>query len=957
MLQSRWMLAGAFALFGVLLVEAKVELAPVFSDNAVLQRDMAVPVWGKADPGETVTVKFAGQSVQATADADGKWMVKLEPLAASSENRTMEVSGKDNTVQVNNVLVGEVWLCSGQSNMELPLWSGNARFRHRTGDKVADESNYPLIRFSRMVPYGWSPLPRTDFKMTWAPVQPDNIRPFTAAGFFFGRELFKNLNVPIGLISSHWGGTRIEPWIPPVGFDSVPELASMARSVNAKLPGTKEFKELNEKAAATYAAWAQETRAAVAENRTPPPLPAYPGELVPYAARTQNPHQQTTVLYNRMIYPFVPYAMRGAIWYQGCSNVGDNLYTQKMHALYNGWQKVFENPDFQFFFVQLAPFTYGGNPEKLPEMWEMQEKFADAEKNAGMAVINDVGDLKDIHPSDKETVGKRLAALALNRTYGKKEMKADSPKLREYKIDGGKFLLDFDFVETWGTVGGKPAANFEVAGLDGVYYPAGVKIEGKQLVVSSDKVAAPKQLRYMWKQTAEGTLCNEAGLPLGAFRIVNQVTEAELFAALQKENTLVYEYDLKSGSGAFGRRKVAYKVDNSAKLEGDIARITYFVRLEAADGKVSWVSAAMDPFTNDPGKIGVPTPDSGATFQTRVSNLVVNSNVPGVRTGAIANGNIEFWPNNYGQRNAARIPGASDATFDFGDELNSVNPGHGSMQVHNFGDKQTVFAYNNFGAGASADLGIGNAPQGNPDWTFSRGAQNWAKATLYVFVKEKPRMTEAEAMAPVTALVPAAADMKMLYTLDLKRNIPFGSAAQYEVDNSTRLSGKPARVGYLLALTDKADKTSWVFVTLDAFTTELGKLGVPTAPSKAIFQQNVSNLEVASNVEGVKTGKFPEGNIEFWPNNYATPNAQKVPGASDGNFDFGDQRDNGGDYGSMQIHNFKEKQTIFAYNHFPVGPSADVGIGNAPQGNPDWTFSGSMTRYKTARLYVLVTLE
>ena len=121
MLQSRWMLAGAFALFGVLLVEAKVELAPVFSDNAVLQRDMAVPVWGKADPGETVTVKFAGQSVQATADADGKWMVKLEPLAASSENRTMEVSGKDNTVQVNNVLVGEVWLCSGQSNMELPL--------------------------------------------------------------------------------------------------------------------------------------------------------------------------------------------------------------------------------------------------------------------------------------------------------------------------------------------------------------------------------------------------------------------------------------------------------------------------------------------------------------------------------------------------------------------------------------------------------------------------------------------------------------------------------------------------------------------------------------------------------------------------------------------------------------------------------------------------------------------
>ena len=241
--RTRWMLPAAAVMLCGLAAEAKVELAPVFADNMVLQREMPVPVWGKADPGEEVTVKFADQSVSAKAADDGKWMVKLAPLSASKENRKLEAAGKDNAVTVNNVLVGEVWLCSGQSNMEMPLWGGNARFRHYNGDKVAAESNYPLIRIAQMRPYGWSQFPRDDFKMSWQPVRPDNIAPFSAAGFFFGRELFKALDIPIGLISSHWGGTRIEPWTPPAGFEAVPELANIARSVNAKLPGTKDYQE------------------------------------------------------------------------------------------------------------------------------------------------------------------------------------------------------------------------------------------------------------------------------------------------------------------------------------------------------------------------------------------------------------------------------------------------------------------------------------------------------------------------------------------------------------------------------------------------------------------------------------------------------------------------------------------------------------------------------------------
>ena len=310
--KTRWMLPAAAVMLCGLAAEAKVELAPVFADNMVLQREMPVPVWGKADPGEEVTVKFADQSVSTKAADDGRWMVKLAPLSVSKENRKLEAAGKDNTVTVNNVLVGEVWLCSGQSNMEMPLWGGNARFRHYNGDKVAAESDYPLIRIAQMRPYGWSQFPRDDFKMSWQPVRPDNIAPFSAAGFFFGRELFKALDIPIGLISSHWGGTRIEPWTPPAGFEAVPELANIARSVNAKLPGTKDYQEINAKVVRDYQEWLARYQDAAAKNQPVPQPPAFPPELKPY----EN-HQQPTVLYNRMLYPFVPFAMRGAIWYQG----------------------------------------------------------------------------------------------------------------------------------------------------------------------------------------------------------------------------------------------------------------------------------------------------------------------------------------------------------------------------------------------------------------------------------------------------------------------------------------------------------------------------------------------------------------------------------------------------------------------------------------------------------------
>ncbi|UKI30686.1 MAG: hypothetical protein L6W00_22670 [Lentisphaeria bacterium] len=574
---------------------------------------------------------------------------------------------------------------------------------------------------------------------------------------------------------------------------------------------------MNEATQKAYADWMGKCREALARGEVTPPPPVYPDELKAYTN-----HQQPTVLYNRMIYPFVPYAMRGAIWYQGEANLGDGaLYTQKMQALLNGWKKVFLNPDFKLYFAQLAPFTYGGDKTRLPRIWEAQQKFADNEKDAGMAVINDVGNLKDIHPSDKKTVGERLALLALKRDYGKSDLKADSPTLKSHRVENGKFILDFNDVEQWTTKNNKPAANFEIAAIDGVYYPAAVEIRGTSLVVGSDKVKAPKSLRYMWEQTDEATLANEAGLPLGAFRIEPPVVLDELIAYFKGTSKLVYEYDLLSGSGFGDRTRVNYIADHSKEFQGILTEITYLAVLTGNDGKVQYVAVTMDPFTGDARKIGVPVKSANAVFQTRVRNMRVLSNVPGIKTGIIGEGNIEFWPGNYGTNNSARIPGANNSTYDFGDQPNQ-GVGYGSMQIHNYRARQTVFAYNKFDSGKNSDLGIGNAPGRNPDWTFTSSGKNYKEARLYVFVKERPRMSADAVMNLVKANVPAAAAMKPLYCCDLRSGVK-GENVTYEFDDSATLSGKVRKVGYYLQLTGNNGKESWVFVSMDAFSPDAKK--------------------------------------------------------------------------------------------------------------------------------------
>ncbi len=437
------------------------------------------------------------------------------------------------------------------------------------------------------------------------------------------------------------------------------------------------------------------------------------------------------------------------------------------------------------------------------------------------------------------------------------------------------------------------------------------------------------------------------------------------------EFKLLYRYDLKSGSGFGDRSRVKYLTDNSAELAKNAAeKVAYFMDLVGNDGTRKWVYVSMDAFDPNAIRLGVPTRATGSEFQQMVTNLEVRSNVEGVKTGSFQDGNIEFWPRNYGANNAKKIPGASESKFDFGDSISSTGD-HGSMQVHNYREGQTIFAYNNFNANKNAAFGIGNNPNpnGNPDWTFDKSGPNYSSATLYVLMKPgspladplviAPPKTAEQHQADAAALVPETKEMQLLYVHNLK----LGASQQvvpYLVNNSSKFAGKTVkRVGYLAKLTD-ANGTSWVYAEMDAFSPDALKLGVPNKSSGAVFQQNIENLTVKSNSDRVKTGTFPQGNIEFWPYNYGQQNAAGVAGADDKKYDHGDKYDEKKfGYGSMQIHNTSVPETVFAYNNFGSGSGSDIGIGNNPnpEGHPDWTFSKSATNLKDAILYVFVVTE
>lgn len=733
-LDFRWLALAAFTL-SVLVVgpaQAAVRLPKVFASHMVLQRDLPLNVWGWAEPNETVTVQIASSTAQAKANERGEWKTTLPAMKAGGPF-TLTARGSS-TVTCDDVLVGEVWLCSGQSNMEM----GIGMCKDAQAEIAA--ANYPQIRLL-LVPNRWTPEPQTDMDGVWKACTPKTIAEdgwggFSAAAYYFGRELHKKLGVPVGLIDATWGGTVIQTWTPPEGFAAVPALKGDYDRVQLMNPGSPAHRERLAGVLRNTETWLGDAKKAAANGARVPPMPAFPEELLP-------PHdvQNSTALFNGMIRPLCPFTIRGAIWYQGESNHGEGkLYVERMKALISGWRQLWGEGDFPFYFVQIAPYNYGERLQTLPEFWEAQAAAAQAIPNTGMAVVNDIGNLADIHPTNKQDVGLRLSLLALAGCYSQKGVQANGPVLKTMTTEGSNLRLTFDNAGTGlASRDGKPLTWFEILDAEkGGFVKADAKIDGANVILSSPEVKRPVAVRFAWNMLAEPNLMNSAGLPATAFRrgdipkrdYLTQVPEA-------KDYQLVYDLDLSKLGPNF-----TYDIDNRSKITGPFDRIAYCLELQSDTGDAQYVYVSMDAFTADLGKIGIPTVASGARFQQKVANLNIFSNVTSLTTGTgIRTGNIEFWPNNYSASNAAQIPNASASLYDFGDEFVAPDDGYGSMQVHNTDAKQTVFVVNNWKAGPRGDLGIGNQPAkpgANPDWTFSANAQTYTTKRLRVLVHRKP---------------------------------------------------------------------------------------------------------------------------------------------------------------------------------------------------------------------------
>ena len=434
-----------FALVDTPTLRADVKLPSVLNSHMVLQRDMPIPVWGWADAGEKVTVSIGDATATATADANGKWKVSLPAMKSDGKAHTLTVAG-NNTVTLEDILIGEVWVGSGQSNMEWQL-------RNTIGAAEAiAAAKHPNIRLFH-VKKVQKPAPADDVEVTahWTACTPESVPAFSGVLYYFGRKVHEEIDVPVGLINSSWGGSPIEPW-----------------TVTEKSSGG---------------------------------------------------------MYNGMIAPLQPFGVRGAIWYQGETNViGKNglAYFDKTKDLIEGWRKTWSS-ELPFYFVQIAPWSGERyEPGQLPALWEAQTASLKIPRT-GMAVTTDLVDnIGDIHPRNKLDVGNRLARWALAKTYGKKGVVYSGPLFKSMKVDGNSIRVEFAHVAA-GLKSRDDAAlsEFQIAGADGNFVNAEAKIDGDTVVVSSSKVAEPRNVRFGWHKLANPNLMNSEGLPASPFQTDN----------------------------------------------------------------------------------------------------------------------------------------------------------------------------------------------------------------------------------------------------------------------------------------------------------------------------------------------------------------------------------------------------------------------------------------------------
>jgi sialate O-acetylesterase len=482
----------------------ELRLAAVFSDHMVLQRDKPVPVWGWADPGEKITVEFGGQIQCTVADADGKWQVKLDPMEASAESQTLIVRSEkpDRKADVSDVLVGEVWLGSGQSNMAMTV--------NRAKDFETEQAaaKFPLIRMFKEESTA-SATAQAESKGKWAVCSPETVAGYSATLYFFGRELHRELNVPVGLINSSVGGTPIESWIAEDSQAKVPELKSL---VDAQAKAAAAIDEATMKAnhEKQLARWKAQAEKAKKDGTKAPRRPTDPLEAIRRKGNSGG-------LFNGKISPLIPYAVRGIIWYQGEANSAPGkgpYYQYQLPLLVNDWRARW-GEELPFAWVQLPNFGREGEGWSLVR--EAMLKTLSLPKT-GMAITVDIGETKDIHPKNKQDVGGRLALWALGEVYGKKVPATSGPLPAGHEVNGDSITVTFLHADGGLVAKGGEVKGFVIAGEDQQWKLAQARIVGKTVEVSSSEVSKPVAVRYAWSADPDCNLFNEAGLPASPFR-------------------------------------------------------------------------------------------------------------------------------------------------------------------------------------------------------------------------------------------------------------------------------------------------------------------------------------------------------------------------------------------------------------------------------------------------------
>jgi sialate O-acetylesterase len=460
-------------LFVCSFLSAQVKLGALFTDNMVLQQQTTVPVWGWTTPGKTVRVNGSWNRQTATAKADetGKWKAYLQTPPAGGPYTLTVSDGKQLTL--NNVMIGEVWFCSGQSNMEMPVKGFKGQPITGSNEAILKSTNknirvYTVPRSVKLSPQDTS---KTSF---WKEASPEAVSNFSATAYFFGKELHELLHVPIGLINDSYGGSPVEAFMDAETLKTFPEI---------KLPTPKDSSSAN--------------------NRTP------------------------TTLYNGMIHPVVGYGIKGFIWYQGESNQERaTQYETLFPAMVKQWRTEWDNDTLPFYYAQIAPFNYnslpnGGTPFNSAYLRDAQRKAVARIPHSGMAVLLDVGEEKNIHPANKKIVGERLALLALGKTYGLKGFGFESPSYDTLVVSNGIAEVRFANAENWLTSYGKELSQFEIAGKDKVFHPAKAIIYRSSVMVSSPQVIEPVAVRYAFKDFVVGELFSTEGLPVSSFRTDN----------------------------------------------------------------------------------------------------------------------------------------------------------------------------------------------------------------------------------------------------------------------------------------------------------------------------------------------------------------------------------------------------------------------------------------------------